>query len=185
MLDWIPRGVPPAHRSPVHCGHPAPRRGLSALPPRPRLPRGTGAASLGAYACRRIHRAGRSAPRQNGNLRRRREPYLRGAAPPHQRGRSWVGRTGDPGGAQRRDHEPQPPRVRRSQRGVLEAGRKRPVPEHLFRRPSGRRGHRARGRRGDRLRPGVHGRGAGRCGAAPRGRVVGRGQLLAGPPLAR
>ena len=64
-------------------------------------------------------------------------------------------------GRQRRDHGPQPPRVRGGGRGVLEARGARAVPQHVVLRPAAGRRGRAREAEGDHLRRGVR-RGPGR-----------------------
>ncbi len=64
-------------------------------------------------------------------------------------------RTGHRARGRRRDHVPQPPRLHRGGRGVLEARRQRPVPQHRLLQAAADRRARARAAGRARLRPGV------------------------------
>ena len=112
-------------------------------------------------------------PDRAGARRRARHAHLRGGrtgAPT--RSRASCARAGHRRRRRRGDHVPQPPRLHRGDRRLLEARRQRAVPEHRLRRPADHRRARARGPRGGDLRRGVRRAGArrarrARCASSP------------------
>ena len=105
-------------------------RHVRADAPRQARARAQGARGLGADDGRRLHRVGDPLPRRDGDHRRARRADVRRDAPPHERARARVERRRDRRGRRRRDPLPQPPRVRRGARRLLEARRPRAVSQH-------------------------------------------------------
>ena len=95
-------------------------------------------------------------------------------------------------GRRRRDHVPQPPRLHRGGRRLLEARRQRAVPQHRLLRPAADRRRRAREARGAHLRRGVR-RGSSPSAGASRKRYIAwhepdervRGRAARGPDRGR
>ena len=130
-------------------------------------------------------------PGRHGDHRRARDAELPGGPGAHQRARARAPRGRHRRGRQRGDHVPQPPRLHRRLRRVLEARRQRAVPQHRVLRPAAHRRGQARGAQGADLRPRVRRPDQGRRQAAqalhrlarPGGRQ-GRGPAARGPDRA-
>ncbi len=116
---------------------------------------------LGRHARRRLRGVGGPLSRRDRADRRARPADVPGDPGAHQRARPRARRRRRERGRQRRDHGPQPPRLRRVGGGVLEARGARAVPQHVVLRPAAGRRRRPREAEGDHLRRGVR-RGAGR-----------------------
>ena len=128
--------------------HPAPAAGSSASHRRQPDP-------LGRHARRGLRGVGRALPRRGRADRRARAADVPRDPAAHELARPRARRRRRQRGRQRRDHGPQPPRLRRGGRRVLEARGARAVPQHVVLGPAARRRRRPREAEGDRLRRGV------------------------------
>ena len=110
---------------------------------------------LGRHARRRLRGVGRPLSRRGRAHRRARPAHVPGDPGAHERARPRARRRRRQRGRQRRDHGPQPPRLRRVGGRLLEARGARAVPQHVVLRPAARRRRRPREAEGDHLRRGV------------------------------
>ncbi|CAA9530566.1 MAG: Long-chain-fatty-acid--CoA ligase, partial [uncultured Solirubrobacteraceae bacterium] len=124
-------------------------------PPRQARPCGHRPRPLGPDPRGRLRGVGDPLSERHGDHRRARDAHLRRRREAHQRSRQRVREEGHQGGRRGRDHVPQPPRLRRRDRRVLEARGARALPEHHVRGPADHGRGQARGPRRDRLRRGV------------------------------
>ncbi len=126
-----------------------------ALPTRPGGRHAHGPAPLGDDARGRVRSGRGPLPRRRRGDRRRRQPDLRRRAPAYERAGQRAGGGGRRRRRQRRCPVSQPPRLRRGDHRLVEAGRQRLLPQHLLRRAPALRGHQDREGDCPRLRPGV------------------------------
>ncbi len=185
-------GAGPGQRS---GGHVDPRGGVAedharrrdhpADPPRQAGPHGGHAGAVGPRPGRWVHRRRADVALRARRDRRPRHAHLRRDRPAHQRARARARRPRREGGRRRRDHVPQPPRLRGGDGGRGEARCPRALSEHGLRRAPAGRGREAREAGRARVRSGVHRPARGRRHPAQALHRMGRQRGRRGRPHAR